>query len=149
MVARNKIMSETKAAGKTGRRRGNSVASAAMVKFTDRGSMTTDQKFGNSADLLPDTPIPRHRDLGSCLDADTRSADPISIGILASLPQRCALLTDEGLTLDPMTGLYYARNRSYDLTLANVLRQEPKSRYSRSKESGLRQGPKSSRRGAC
>ncbi|MHB1768608.1 MAG: RHS repeat-associated core domain-containing protein [Phycisphaerae bacterium] len=98
---------------------------------------------GEDQFLLPDTHIPRHRDLGSCLDVDTRSADPISIGILASLPQRCALLTDEGLTLDPMTGLYYARNRSYDLTLANVLRQEPKFRYSRSKESGLMQEPKS------
>jgi len=121
MVATDEIMSETEAAGKTARPRGTSVASASLVKFTDQGSMTTDHKFGNSGDMLPDTPIPRHRDLDSCLDAD-----------------HCPLGFER-----------YARNRSYDLTLANVLRQEPKSRYSRSKESGLRQGPKSSRRGAC
>lgn len=43
MVARNKIMSETNAAGKTASHRGTSFASASVVKFTDQGSMTAGQ----------------------------------------------------------------------------------------------------------
>ena len=43
MVATDEIMSESEARGKSRHRRGNSVASASVVKFTDQGSMTTDQ----------------------------------------------------------------------------------------------------------
>ena len=36
----------------------------------------------------------------------------------------------QGMTLDSVTDLYYARNRNYDPSLGSVLRQEPKSRLS-------------------
>ena len=52
---------------------------------------------GENQCLLPDTPITRHRDLGSCLDVDTRSTDPINIEILASLPQRWPLAIERNV----------------------------------------------------
>ena len=101
----NEIISETKLAGKY-RRRGTSVASASsVVNLTDQGPRITDQKFetqfGTSDDLLIDH---------CSLDIERRAC--------------------QGMTLDPVTGLYYARNRNYDPSLGSVLRQEPKSRLS-------------------
>jgi|GEM_PF-5808937 len=61
MVAIDEIILESKLGGKSTGRRGTSVASASVVKFTDQESMTTDQKFGSAGDLLPGTPIHRHR----------------------------------------------------------------------------------------
>jgi hypothetical protein len=43
---------------------------------------------------------------------------------------RCSLPSRVAMTLDPVTGLYYARNRNYSPTLGRVLRQERKSRLS-------------------
>jgi RHS repeat-associated protein len=77
-------------------------------------SMIADQQFGISDDLLPDTPIPRHRDLGSCLDVDHYS---LAFKDDASLLQ--------GMTLDPVKGLYYARNRNYDPSLGRWINQDP------------------------
>ncbi len=97
----NEIISETKLAGKY-RRRGTSVASASsVVNLTDQRPRITDQKRGTSDDLLID----------HCSLEIERSA--------------C-----QGMTLDPVTGLYYTRNRNYDPSLGSVLRQEPKSRLS-------------------
>ena len=97
----NEIISETKLAGKY-RRRGTSVASASsVVNLTDQRPRITDQKRGTSDDLL---------------------IDHCSLDIERSACQ--------GMTLDPVTGLYYTRNRNYDPSLGSVLRQEPKSRLS-------------------
>ncbi len=101
MVAVNEIISETKLAGKY-RRRGTSVASASsVVNLTDQRPRIPDQKRGTSDDLLID----------HCSLEIERSA--------------C-----QGMTLDPVTGLYYTRNRNCSPSLGSVLRQEPKSRLS-------------------
>ena len=72
-----------------------------MVNLTDQRPRITDQKRGTSDDLL---------------------IDHCSLEIERS--------TCQGMTLDPVTGLYYTRNRNYDPSLGSVLRQEPKSRLS-------------------
>jgi len=64
-------------------------------------TMIRDQQFGISDDLSMD----------HCPSAIERSA--------------C-----QGMTLDPVTGLYYSRNRNYSPSLGRVLRQEPESRLS-------------------
>jgi hypothetical protein len=111
MVATAETILESKPQGK---RRSTSIPSASsVVDFTDHGPMITDQQFGITDDLLPDTPIPRHRALGSCLDVD-----------------HCSPLTDAGRTLNSVTGLYHERNRNGSPALGSVLRQEPKSRLS-------------------
>jgi hypothetical protein len=43
---------------------------------------------------------------------------------------RCSLPSRVRMTLDPVTGLYYARNRNYSPSLGRVLRQELESLFS-------------------
>ena len=62
--------------------------------FCPRAFAALDSSVVQNRLLLRDSPIPRQRDLGSRHDVDTRSPDPISIGISASLPQRCSSLVE-------------------------------------------------------
>jgi len=128
MVAIGEIILESKPGGKsTGRRPRTSVSSSAGVYPVRAGMVqkTVDLvvpavpisrafeplsgcRGGENQFLLPDTPIPPHRDIGCCLDVD-----------------HCSLLTDVGMTLDPVTGLYCARNRSYSPSLGRWINQDP------------------------
>ena len=117
MVAADETILLTKHSGKHCRRRkafahGVVVQSAKFEKGVYPGragvdvynlqrSRITDQKRGTSDDLVID----------HCSPAIERG-------------------TWQGMTIDSVTGLYYARNRNYDPSLGSVSRQEPKSRLS-------------------
>ena len=80
-----------------GKRRGTSLSStSSVVDTTDQGSTITDRKIGVSGDLFID-----HCSLA--IERDAR----------------------QGMTLDSVTGLYYARNRNYDPSLGRWINQDP------------------------
>ena|GEM_PF-2738336 len=96
--------------------------------------------------LLPDTPIPRRRDLGTCLDVDRcsllveRRADGYGNTIVFTAPGADGVwFTDDdtqssygvneiiycGYRFDPEAELYYVRNRSYNTVLGRWIQRDP------------------------
>jgi|GEM_PF-2846959 len=139
MVAIDEIILESKLGGKSTGRRGTSFSSAAEVYPVRAGIVQKSVDLvaspfpifrafeslsgclcGENQFLLPDTPIPRHRDLGSSLDVDRcslvteRNADAFGNALGFNAATALTTYLYSSMPFDAASGSYYDHARFYD-----------------------------------